>query len=52
MSFAMDAASSKMLRLATSRYVPLFKAAILEMIRAQGGIVGWVGSFSALQASL
>jgi nicotinamidase-related amidase len=37
---------------ATESYFPQFKAATIEMIAAQGGIVGWVGSLSALEAAL
>ena len=33
---------------ATASYFPAFKAATLEMIKAQGGIVGWTAPFSAL----
>ncbi len=33
---------------ATESYFPQFKAAAIEMIVAQGGIVGWVASLSAL----
>ena len=36
----------------TESYFPAFKAATLEMIRAQGGIVGWTGSGAALMAAL
>lgn len=35
---------------ATASYFPAFKAATLEMIRAQGGIVGWTAPLSALLA--
>ena len=37
---------------ATESYVPAFKAATLEMIAAQGAIVGWHAPSSALLASL
>ena len=37
---------------ATESYFPEFKRATLEMIRAQGGIVGWTAPFSALRAAL
>ena len=37
---------------ATESYFPEFKRATLEMIRAQGGIVGWTAPFAALAASL
>lgn len=37
---------------ATQSYFPHFKAAALEMIVAQGGIVGWVGRLSQLLARL
>jgi nicotinamidase-related amidase len=33
---------------ATESYFPEFKKATLEMIRAQGGIVGWTAPFSAV----
>ena len=36
---------------ATESYFPQFKKATLEMIRAQGGIVGWTASFAALRAA-
>ncbi len=36
---------------ATESYSPEFKRATLEMIRAQGGIVGWTAPFAALRAS-
>jgi biuret amidohydrolase len=36
---------------ATESYFPQFKAATIEMIVAQGGIVGWVGSLDALEAA-
>ena len=35
---------------ATESYFPEFKAATLDMIRAQGGIVGWTAPFAALRA--
>lgn len=37
---------------ATASYFPAFKAATLEMIVAQGGIVGWVAGLQALLAAL
>jgi nicotinamidase-related amidase len=37
---------------ATASYFPEFKRATIEMIRAQGGIVGWTAPFAALRASL
>lgn len=37
---------------ATESYFPEFKAATLAMIRAQGGIVGWTASSSAVLAAL
>jgi nicotinamidase-related amidase len=37
---------------ATESYFPAFKQATLEMIRAQGAIVGWTARFSALKAAL
>lgn len=37
---------------ATESYFPQFKAATLDMIAAQGGIVGWVTPLSNLEASL
>jgi nicotinamidase-related amidase len=36
---------------ATESYFPAFKAATLDMVRAQGGIVGWVTPLSALEAA-
>jgi nicotinamidase-related amidase len=36
---------------ATESYFAEFKTATLEMIRAQGGIVGWTAPFAALRAS-
>ena len=36
---------------ATESYFPQFKQATLEMIRAQGGIVGWTAPFAALRAA-
>lgn len=36
---------------ATESYFPEFKAATLDMVRAQGGIVGWTAPLSALEAS-
>ena len=35
---------------ATGSYFPAFKQQALEMVRAQGGIVGWTASLSALRA--
>ena len=37
---------------ATASYFPAFKAATVEMIVAQGGIVGWAAPLAALQAAL
>jgi nicotinamidase-related amidase len=37
---------------ATESYFPQFKAATIEMIAAQGGIVGWVTPLSELQAAV
>jgi nicotinamidase-related amidase len=37
---------------ATESYFPEFKRATLEMIRAQGGIVGWTARCDALEAAL
>ena len=37
---------------ATESYFPEFKAATLDMVRAQGGIVGWTAPLSALEASV
>jgi biuret amidohydrolase len=37
---------------ATESYFPEFKAATIEMIAAQGGIVGWVGKLGALEAAV
>jgi nicotinamidase-related amidase len=37
---------------ATESYFPAFKQATLEMIRAQGAIVGWTAPLAALQAAL
>ena len=37
---------------ATESYFAAFKAATIEMIVAQGGIVGWVGSIEALEGAL
>jgi nicotinamidase-related amidase len=36
---------------ATESYFPQFKAATIEMIAAQGGIVGWVTPFAELEAA-
>ncbi len=35
---------------ATESYFPQFKAAAIEMITAQGAIVGWAAPFPALKA--
>ena len=37
---------------ATESYFPEFKAATLEMIRAQGAIVGWTAKFADLKGAL
>ena len=37
---------------ATESYFPAFKQATLEMVRAQGAIVGWTAPWAALRASL
>jgi nicotinamidase-related amidase len=37
---------------ATASYFPAFKQASLEMIRSQGGIVGWTASLAALKEGL
>jgi nicotinamidase-related amidase len=37
---------------ATESYFPAFKSAAIEMIRAQGGIVGWTATSTALFAAL
>jgi biuret amidohydrolase len=37
---------------ATESYFPQFKASTIEMIVAQGGIVGWVGHLGDLEAAL
>ena len=37
---------------ATESYFPEFKTATLDMIRAQGGIVGWTASLEALQTAV
>ena len=37
---------------ATASYFPAFKAAALDMIRAQGAIVGWTAPLSALEQAL
>jgi nicotinamidase-related amidase len=36
---------------ATESYFPEFKQATIEMVRAQGAIVGWTAPFAALRAS-
>jgi nicotinamidase-related amidase len=36
---------------ATESYFPAFKAATLDMVRAQGGIVGWTAPLAALEAA-
>lgn len=36
----------------TDSYFPAFKAATLDMVRAQGGIVGWTATSAALLAAL
>ena len=37
---------------ATESYFPQFKAATIEMIAAQGGIVGWVTPLAQLEAAV
>jgi nicotinamidase-related amidase len=37
---------------ATESYFPQFKASVLDMVRAQGGIVGWTGTSTAILRSL
>jgi nicotinamidase-related amidase len=37
---------------ATESYFAAFKAATLEMVRAQGGIVGWTAPFASVRAAL
>ncbi len=37
---------------ATASYFPAFKQAAIEMIRAQGAIVGWTTPFAALQSAV
>jgi len=37
---------------ATESYFPEFKTATLNMIRAQGGIIGWTASCTQLAAAL
>jgi nicotinamidase-related amidase len=37
---------------ATESYFPAFKAAAIEMIRAQGGIVGWTTPFAELEQAV
>ncbi len=36
---------------ATESYFPEFKASTLEMVTAQGGIVGWVADSEAVEAA-
>jgi len=36
----------------TESYFPAFKAATLDMVRAQGGIVGWTAPGTALLSAL
>ena len=37
---------------ATESYFPEFKSATLDMIRAQGAIVGWTANFADLKGAL
>jgi hypothetical protein len=37
---------------ATASYFPVFKAATLAMVRAQGGIVGWTAAVAEVLAAL
>jgi nicotinamidase-related amidase len=37
---------------ATESYFPAFKAAALEMIRAQGAIIGWTASVDQIAGAL
>ena len=37
---------------ATESYFPAFKAATLDMVRAQGGIVGWTADTAQVLAAL
>jgi nicotinamidase-related amidase len=37
---------------ATDSYFPHFKEAAIEMIQAQGGIVGWTADTAAVEAAL
>jgi len=37
---------------ATESYVPAFTTATLSMIAAQGGIVGWVTPFAAIESAV
>lgn len=37
---------------ATESYFPEFKAAVLEMVRAQGAIIGWTATVAEVQAAL
>jgi len=36
---------------ATASYFPAFKQAVLDMVRAQGAIIGWTATLAALQAA-
>jgi nicotinamidase-related amidase len=37
---------------ATESYFPAFKTAVIDMIRAQGGIVGWTTTFATLETAI
>jgi len=37
---------------ATGSYFPEFKAATIEMVKAQGGIIGWVADSEAVISAL
>ena len=37
---------------ATESYIPAYKLAILEMLRAQGGIIGWTAPLAAITSAL
>jgi nicotinamidase-related amidase len=37
---------------ATGSYFPAFKAAVLQMVTVQGGIVGWTADAAAVAAAL